>query len=59
MDRVERAMEFVPKERTTLNPDCGFSSSSANPMYFDEAYLKLRATCAGAGTLRGKYSVPQ
>ena len=42
VDRVERAMEFVPKERIALNPDCGFSPSSANPMDLDEAYLKLR-----------------
>ena len=53
--RVERAMEFVPKERITLNPDCGFSPSSANPMDFDEAYLKLRAMCEGARLLREKY----
>ena len=53
--RVERAMEFVPKERITLNPDCGFSPSSANPMDFDEAYLKLRAMCEGARLLRERY----
>ena len=52
MDRVERAMEFVPKERITLNPDCGFSPSSSNPMDFDEAYLKLTAMCRGAQLLR-------
>ena len=53
--RVERAMELVPKERITLNPDCGFAPSSANPMDFDEAYLKLRAMCQGAKLLREKY----
>ena len=52
VDRVERAMEFVPKERITLNPDCGFAPSSANPMDFDEAYLKLRAMGQGAELLR-------
>ena len=45
-------MEFVPKERLTLNPDCGFAPSSINPMDFDEAYLKLRAMCQGAALLR-------
>ena len=55
VQRVEQAMEFVPKERITLNPDCGFSPSSANPMDFDEAYLKLAAMCQGAGLLRDKY----
>ena len=54
-DRVDRAMEFVPKERITLNPDCGFSPSSANPMDLDEAYLKLQAMCQGAALLREKH----
>ena len=55
VERTERAMEFVPKERITLNPDCGFSPSSVNPMDFDEAYLKLAAMCRGAGLLRERY----
>ena len=53
--RVERAMEYVPGERITLNPDCGFSPSSSNPMDFDEAYLKLASMCRGAAMLRDKY----
>ena len=53
--RVEAAMEFVPAERITLNPDCGFAPSSANPMDFDEAYLKLKAMCQSASLLREKY----
>jgi 5-methyltetrahydropteroyltriglutamate--homocysteine methyltransferase len=53
--RVEAAMEFVPKERITLNPDCGFSPSSTNPMDLDEAYLKLGALCQGAQLLRERY----
>ena len=53
--RAEAAMEFVPKERLTLNPDCGFSPSSANPMDLDEAYLKLTAMSRGALLLREKY----
>lgn len=55
VERVERVMEYVPKERITLNPDCGFAPSSANPMDFDEAYMKLRAMCEGADLLREKY----
>ena len=55
VDRTERAMGFVPQERITLNPDCGFSPSSANPMDLDEAYLKLKAMCQGARLLRYKY----
>ena len=53
--RAEAAMEYVPKERLTLNPDCGFSPSSANPMDLDEAYLKLRAMSRGASLLREKH----
>ena len=55
VERVERAMELVPKERITLNPDCGFAPSSVNPMDMDEAYLKLKAMCDGAKLLREKY----
>ena len=55
VDRAERAMAFVPKERLTLNPDCGFAPSSSNPMDLDEAYLKLRAMCDGAALLREKH----
>jgi 5-methyltetrahydropteroyltriglutamate--homocysteine methyltransferase len=53
--RAEAAMEYVPKERLTLNPDCGFSPSSANPANLDEAYLKLKALCEGAAILREKH----
>jgi 5-methyltetrahydropteroyltriglutamate--homocysteine methyltransferase len=53
--RVERSMEFVPKERITLNPDCGFAPSTTNPMDLDEAYLKLRAMCRGAALLRERH----
>ena len=53
--RAEAAMEYVPRERLTLNPDCGFSPSSVNPMDFDEAYLKLSALSRGASLLREKY----
>ena len=49
-------MEFVPPERITLNPDCGFAPSSLNPMDLDEAYLKLKAMCGGARILREKYA---
>ncbi len=53
--RVEAAMDYVPKERITLNTDCGFAPSSSNPMDFDEAYLKLKAMCQGAQLLRDKH----
>ena len=54
-DRVEAAMQFIPKDRVTLNPDCGFSPSSVNPMDLDEAYLKLAAMSKGAALLREKH----
>ena len=53
--RVEAAMEYVPSDRITLNPDCGFAPSSTNPMDLDEAYLKLRAMCEGARELRERH----
>lgn len=53
--RAEAAMEYVPKERLTLNTDCGFAPSSINPMDFDEAYLKLKALCEGARRLRDRH----
>jgi 5-methyltetrahydropteroyltriglutamate--homocysteine methyltransferase len=54
--RAEAAMAFVPKERLSLNTDCGFAPSSVNPMDLDEAYLKLKALCQGAALLRDKYA---
>ena len=56
VDRAEAAMQYVPAERLTLNPDCGFAPSSINPMDLDEAYLKLQALCDGAQLLRERYA---
>ena len=56
VQRVEHAMEYVPKERITMNPDCGFSPSSVNPMDIDEAYMKLKSMCEAAQLLRSKHS---
>ena len=55
VERASRAMEHVPAERLTLNPDCGFAPSSLNPTDIDEAYLKLKAMCEGAGILRDRH----
>ncbi|MSQ35485.1 MAG: hypothetical protein EXR57_06740 [Dehalococcoidia bacterium] len=55
VSRVEAALRFVPPDRVTLNPDCGFSPSAQNPMDFDEAYLKLAAMCRAAGVLRARH----
>ena len=62
---AERAMQFVPKERITLNPNCGFGpgvgsarkpKSGNIPVEMDEAYLKLRGMCEGAALLRQRYA---
>jgi 5-methyltetrahydropteroyltriglutamate--homocysteine methyltransferase len=55
VERVERAMEYIPKERLTLNPDCGFAPSSIHAMDLDEAYQKLCALSRGAQLLRERY----
>jgi 5-methyltetrahydropteroyltriglutamate--homocysteine methyltransferase len=53
--RAEAAMEHVAPGKITLNPDCGFSPSSQNPMDIDEAYLKLRAMSDGSALLRQRH----
>ncbi len=53
--RVEAAMRYVPKERITLHPDCGFSPSVQNPMDLDEAYGKLTAMAEAARLLRTRH----
>ena len=65
---VERAMRFVPKERISLNSNCGFApgAGSARPraggpkpfntiVELDDAYLKLRAMCQAAAVLRERH----
>ena len=56
IQRVENAMQYIPAERITLNPDCGFAPSSANPMDLDEAYLKLSAMCQAAEILKDRFA---
>ena len=53
--RAEAAMRHVALDKITLNPDCGFSPSSQNPMDIDEAYLKLKAMSDGAALLRQRH----
>ena len=50
--RVEAALKYVPAERTTLNPVCGLSPSSQNPVDIDAACLKLSVMCSAAEMLR-------
>ena len=53
VSHAEAAMKYVDAERITLNPDCGFSPGSQNPMDLDEAYLKLCSLAVGATRLKG------
>ena len=52
MQIVEAAMQFVGKERLTVNPDCGFATTARNGANLDRAFLKLSAMCKGARLLR-------
>lgn len=56
IERTMAAMEFIQPNQITLNPDCGFAPSSANPMDLDEAYLKLAVMCEAANKLREDYA---
>ncbi len=54
--RVRRALQYVPAERISLNPDCGFAPSSTNPIPLDEAYAKLKDLAAVAAQFRAEYT---
>jgi 5-methyltetrahydropteroyltriglutamate--homocysteine methyltransferase len=51
--RVRQALQYLPAERLTLNPDCGFAPSGVNPIPLDEAYAKLKVLGEAARRLRG------
>ena len=55
VERVERAMEFVPKEHITLNPECGFSPFTRNLGDLNKVYLGLKSMCQAAAMLRKKH----
>ena len=50
--RVRKALEFVARERITLNPDCGFAPGSGAVVSLDEAYWKLCHEAEAARMLR-------
>lgn len=64
-DIAERAIEYVPKERISLNPNCGFAPGAGSgrrrttgtniPVDLDGAYLKLQAMSQGAELLRQRH----
>jgi 5-methyltetrahydropteroyltriglutamate--homocysteine methyltransferase len=50
--RVRKALRYLPAERLSLNPDCGFAPSGNNPIPLDEPYRKLQALAQAAALLR-------
>jgi len=56
VQRVEQALQYLPPERITLNPDCGFAPGSAAEVSLDEVYIKLKNEVAAARHLRDKYA---
>jgi 5-methyltetrahydropteroyltriglutamate--homocysteine methyltransferase len=54
--RVKKALDFLPPERITLNPDCGFAPGSAAKVSIDEVYQKLKNQSAAAQKLRAEYA---
>jgi 5-methyltetrahydropteroyltriglutamate--homocysteine methyltransferase len=48
-ERIRRVLEFVPVERLSIVPDCGFSQTARWA-----ARAKLRAMVAGTGIVRGE-----
>jgi 5-methyltetrahydropteroyltriglutamate--homocysteine methyltransferase len=56
VSRVEMALKYLPPDRITLNPDCGFAPGSAAEVSLDEVYTKLKNEVAAARQLREKYA---
>jgi 5-methyltetrahydropteroyltriglutamate--homocysteine methyltransferase len=50
--RVEKALEHVPPERLSLNPDCGFAPGKNHDTPLEEAYAKLKGLAEAARLLR-------
>jgi 5-methyltetrahydropteroyltriglutamate--homocysteine methyltransferase len=55
VSRVEQALKYLPPDRITLNPDCGFAPGSAANVSLDEVYIKLKNEVEAAKRLRSKY----
>ena len=54
--RVREVLAFVPPERITLNPDCGFAPGSGAQVSLDEAYNKLCNEVSAAVLLREEHT---
>ncbi len=55
VQRVEKALQYIDKERIILNPDCGFAPGNQAPVTIDDAYKKLKELTKAAAILRKKY----
>ena len=53
--RVERALQYIPKERILLAPDCGFAPGIRGSIPLDESYVKLKNEVKAAEILRERY----
>ena len=56
VERVERALRYLPAERIVLNPDCGFAPGSAARIDLEEVYEKLKNMVEAAHRLRDRYA---
>ena len=54
--RVKKALQYLPPERITLNPDCGFAPGSAARVSIDEVYQKLKNEVEAARRLRQDFA---
>jgi 5-methyltetrahydropteroyltriglutamate--homocysteine methyltransferase len=54
--RVKKALQYLPPERVTLNPDCGFAPGSAARVSIDEVYQKLKNEVEAAHRLRNDFA---
>jgi len=56
LDRVEEVMQYIPKERIWLNPDCGFATFSKRPLNpYPIIQKKLENMVEASKILREKY----
>jgi 5-methyltetrahydropteroyltriglutamate--homocysteine methyltransferase len=55
VERVEKALKYLPPQRILLNPDCGFAPGSAAEIPIDEAYAKLSNEAEAARRLRERF----
>ncbi|WP_416148962.1 5-methyltetrahydropteroyltriglutamate--homocysteine methyltransferase [Salipaludibacillus sp. HK11] len=56
LSRVEEGMNYLPKEKIWLNPDCGFATFSSSPVnVLENISDKIRSITEAAGLLRRKH----